>query len=188
MSTPKLTTISFVILGLIGLRGPSTPYDLERATSRSIGYFWPFPRAQLYSEPKRLVESGLLDVSIEEGGRRRQTFSLTDLGRRFLDEWLSESESEPMQIRDVAELKLFFSELSSPENVRSLAEEQIKQHSERLEIYRKMLHRYVGTEELKNRLIPLELGIRIEEAVTKFWSELKDDPSWAGEHWTISHS
>lgn len=71
MSTPKLTPTSYVVLGMVSMRGPSTSYDLKRAVNRSVGYFWPFPHAQLYSEPKRLVDLGLLEVHQEEAGRRR---------------------------------------------------------------------------------------------------------------------
>lgn len=171
MSRPRLTTISFVVLGLIALRGPSTSYDLERATSRSIGYFWPFPRAQLYSEPKKLEEGGLLQVSIEDDGRRRKIYSLTDDGRSAFKEWIEDPSSEPMQIRDIAELKLFFAELSTPEAMKKMAEDQIRQHSERLDIYRSMMEKYVDIDAVKARLVPLELGIEIEETVISFWKD-----------------
>ena len=54
MSTGRLSITSYVVLGMIGLRGPSTPYDLKRGIGHSVGYFWPFPHAQLYAEPERL--------------------------------------------------------------------------------------------------------------------------------------
>lgn len=62
MSRDRLTVTSFLVLGLIALRGPSTSYDLKRASGHSIGYFWPFPHAQLYSEPRKLADAGLLTV------------------------------------------------------------------------------------------------------------------------------
>lgn len=172
MSTPRLTTTSFVVLGLIGLRGPSTSYDLERAVSRSVGYFWPFPRAQLYSEPRRLAEAGLLAVATEQGGRRRQTFSMTEAGTTALQAWLSEPDSEPMQIRDVAELKLFFGELAKPEQIRTLAEEQVRQHRDRIEIYEGIEAKYRRVEGVGQRMVPLQLGLRMERAALQFWSEL----------------
>jgi hypothetical protein len=43
---------------MIGLRGPSTPYDLKRGIGHSAGCFWPFPHAQLYAEPERLERMG----------------------------------------------------------------------------------------------------------------------------------
>lgn len=180
MSTPGLTTTSYVVLGLIGLRGPSTSYDLKRAVRRSVGFFWPFPHAQLYSEPRRLAEAGLLDVSTEDTGRRRQTFSLTEAGRRALRTWLAEPLTEPMQVRDVAELKLFFGELALESDMLALAREQVRQHTERIRVYEDMDQRFGRLESLASRLVPLRLGLRMEHAALDFWTELADEISSSG--------
>ncbi|MGC5628165.1 PadR family transcriptional regulator [Georgenia sp. Z1344] len=177
MSKVRLSTTSYVVLGLIGLRGPSTSYDLKRAVGRSVGYFWPFPHAQLYSEPRRLAEAGLLEVEAESDGRRRQTFSLTTAGRVELTRWLAEPVTDPMQIRDVAELKLFLGELATDEDLLSLAEEQVRQHTERLGVYDDMAARYEGDPRLEPRLRSLRLGQRIEHAALEFWTDLADEVS-----------
>ena len=80
----RLSPVSYTVLGLIGLRGPSTPYELKSAAARSIAYFWPFPHSQLYSEPIRLAAAGLLKEVREIGGRNRKVYSLTDEGRLAL--------------------------------------------------------------------------------------------------------
>jgi len=64
----RLSPVSYVVLGIIGLRGPSTPYQLKQAIERSVRYFWPFPHSQLYGEPERLSREGLLDQEVEGGG------------------------------------------------------------------------------------------------------------------------
>lgn len=61
----RLGPTSYLVLGMIGLRGPSTSYDLKRAVSRTVSYFWPFPHSQLYGEPERLTEAGLLACKSE---------------------------------------------------------------------------------------------------------------------------
>ena len=175
MSMLRLSTTSYVVLGLIGLRGPSTSYDLKRAIGRSVGYFWPFPHAQLYSEPRRLAEGGLLEVATEESGRRRQTFSLTPLGEKQLKEWLAEPTTDPMQIRDVAELKLFLAELSTPEDTLALAREQVAQHAERIAIYDDIMERYSELDPVAARLVPVRLGLKIENAAHEFWQELVEE-------------
>ncbi|MGO1972057.1 MAG: PadR family transcriptional regulator [Propionibacteriaceae bacterium] len=174
MSRERLTVTSFVVLGLIALRGPSTSYDLKRASGHSIGYFWPFPHAQLYSEPRKLAESGLLTVEEETNGRRRQTFSITEAGREALAEWLDQPIVEPMQIRDVAELKLFFSELMDADTERRLAADQIRQHTARLAEYRAMQERFGDRADVAARMIPLELGIAMTEAALAFWVDLAE--------------
>lgn len=175
MSTDRLSITSYVVLGLIAMRGPSTSYDLKRAINHSVGFFWPFPHAQLYSEPKRLSQAGLLDVSAETTGRRRQTFSITDKGMKALRQWLAEPTAEQMQIRDIAELKLFFAELATEEDVLALAREQELQHRHRIEVYESMQSRFLGRDDLAVRMVPLRLGLAMEHAALQFWSDLTEE-------------
>lgn len=175
MSTDRLSITSYVVLGLIAMRGPSTSYDLKRAINHSVGFFWPFPHAQLYSEPKRLSQAGLLDVSAETTGRRRQTFSITDKGMKALRQWLAEPTAEQMQIRDIAELKLFFAELATDEDVLALAREQELQHRHRIEVYESMQSRFADRDDLAARMVPLRLGLAMEHAALQFWSDLTEE-------------
>jgi PadR family transcriptional regulator AphA len=172
VSTGRLSTTSYVVLGMIGLRGPSTPYDLKRGIGHSVGYFWPFPHAQLYAEPERLEQMGLLVLQSEETGRRRKVYSLTDAGRRALREWLASPTNEHFQMRDIAELKLFFSELGHPGNVARLASEQVRQHEERIAVYEQMQDRFGDMPAVAKRMVTLRLGLEMEHAALRFWRAL----------------
>ena len=171
----RLSPTSYVVLGTIALRGPSTSYDLKRAVGRSIGYFWHFPHAQLYSEPQRLVELGLLDAETEAEGRRRRTFRLTDAGREELRAWLAEPTPEHFQMRDIAELKLFFNEVGDPGDVARLAREQVAAHRDRIAVYEDMQARYADLDAVAKRMITLRLGLEMEHAALRFWSALLDE-------------
>src|ERR1700741_2771493 len=109
MSSPQLTPVSYVVLGMVA-EGATTSYDMKQKASRSVGYFWNFPHSQLYAEPGPLVERGLPDEEREAEGRRRRVYTLTAAGREALDDWLREPTSEQPQIRDAGLLKLFFGE------------------------------------------------------------------------------
>jgi PadR family transcriptional regulator, regulatory protein AphA len=170
----RLSPTSYVVLGTIALRGPSTSYDLKRAVGRSIGYFWHFPHAQLYSEPMRLAELGLLDAETETEGRRRRTFRLTEAGRKELRTWLAEPTPEHFQMRDIAELKLFFNEVGEPGDVARLAREQVAVHRERIAVYEDMQRRYDEVDAVARRMITLRLGLEMEHAALRFWSSLLD--------------
>jgi DNA-binding PadR family transcriptional regulator len=159
---------------MIGLRGPSTPYDLKRGIGHSVGYFWPFPHAQLYAEPERLEQIGLLALQSEETGRRRKVYSLTGTGRDALREWLASPTNEHFQMRDVAELKLFFSELGDPGNVARLASEQVRQHEERIAVYEQMQDRFGEAPAVAKRMVTLRLGLEMEHAALRFWRALAD--------------
>jgi PadR family transcriptional regulator AphA len=179
MSGVRLSTTSYVVLGMIALRGPSTSYDLKRAMGRSVGYFWHFPHAMLYSEPQRLAEFGLLRLAAEDDGRRRKTFSITDDGHAVLRAWLAEPTNEHFEIRDIAELKLFFSEAGDPDNVVNLAREQIKQHERRIAIYEEMERRFGDRPGVASRMVSLQLGLEMEHAALRFWTALCEEADTA---------
>lgn len=162
---------------MVSMRGPSTSYDLKRAVNRSIGYFWPFPHAQLYSEPKRLVDLGLLEVHQEDGGRRRQLYSATPAGLDALRSWLGEPTAEQMQVRDVAELKLFFAEFAKPEDVLELAGEQVAQHRARIADYEAIQEHFRDRTDVAARMVPLGLGLAMERAALDFWEQLERERS-----------
>jgi DNA-binding PadR family transcriptional regulator len=174
VSTGRLSITSYVVLGMIGLRGPSTPYDLKRGIGRSVGYFWPFPHAQLYAEPERLERMNLLAVESEDGGRRRKVYTLTGKGRHVLREWLASPTNVHFQMRDVAELKLFFSELGDPADVARLARQQIEQHERRIAEYERMQDRFGEIPAVAKRMVTLRLGLEMEHAALRFWRSLGD--------------
>jgi PadR family transcriptional regulator AphA len=164
----RLTTTSFVVLGMIALHGHCTPYDLKRAVAETVGLFWHFPHAQLYAEPDRLADLGLLARSVENRGRRRKTYSLTGPGHDALREWLAAPTQAHFQLRDVAELKLFFHEIGEPDHVAALAAEQIAQHRSRIGLYDELLRRSADPAPT------LELGLELEHAALRFWTALGD--------------
>lgn len=170
----RLSPTSYVVLGLIALRGSSTPYELKRAVGRSVGYFWPFPHSQLYSEPSRLVKAGLLAVEQEDDGRRRKTYSVTTRGREVIRAWLREPVTEAFQLRDIAELKLFFAELGDDADIVELAREQVRLHEERLGELDAIQTRFRGTKDevVTRRLVPLRLGRELERTALGFWRGL----------------
>jgi DNA-binding PadR family transcriptional regulator len=176
-SDVRLGPVSYVVLGTIALRGRSTPYDLKRFVQLSIGHFWPFPHTQLYAEPQRLAEAGLLDETREESGRRRRHYAITAAGRERLEGWLAESVASPTEIRDLGLLKLFFSELADDDDMITLAVEQAAAHRANIAIYDAISARYAGRADLAHRLLSLELGIRLAEAAASFWDDVQSAAS-----------
>src|ERR1700693_3018827 len=130
-STPaaaQLTPTSYLLLGLIAREGPSTPYDLKRHVTATIGHFWSFPHALLYKEPARLADLGLLTEEREDDGRRRRIFTITERGRAVISEWLATPAQEPTELRDAGVLQLFFADLGSADHRHALAVAQLAIH------------------------------------------------------------
>ncbi|WP_156869887.1 PadR family transcriptional regulator [Sporichthya polymorpha] len=172
----RLGPSAYLVLGFIAELGPSTPYDLKRAVARSIAYFWSFPHSQLYVEPERLAKLGLLSEEQEEHGRRRRLFSITDAGREALREWLESPSATQTETRDLGLLKLYFADLTSPERVKEMAEEQIALHQERLREYDAIAADMARFETLYLHQIPIRMGYLFEEAFITFWTSILENP------------
>jgi DNA-binding PadR family transcriptional regulator len=162
----RLTSTSYIVLGLLELAGESTPYALKQLVARSVGYFWTLQHAQLYTEPERLARAGYVTEKREETGRRRKLYSLTDKGRRALDDWRTEPTSELAELREPALLRLFFG--ADPKR---LAAVQIPANRARLAEY-EAIRDSMPEDVPPGPRQALEMGIRFERAALAFWEEL----------------
>jgi PadR family transcriptional regulator AphA len=150
---------------------PATSYELKQRVGMTIGNFWAFAHSQLYDEPARLADDGLVTAAVEEGGRRKRTYSITEAGRAALAGWLADDSREQTEVRDIGLLKLFFSSTSGPEDLRALAVHRYESHKARADNYlaqREQIVDYADRWQVKT----LELGIRFERTVEEFWAEL----------------
>jgi PadR family transcriptional regulator, regulatory protein AphA len=168
--------MSYALLGMVALRGPSTPYQLERAVRRSIGHFWQVPRSHFYSAPERLAEQGLLAEQREETGRRRRIYTITERGRLAVEEWLNEPTSTPMEVRDEGALKLFLGELASPEAVAALAHAQEEAHRRKVNELVAIASQAVDGDDRTTRMAPLGLGLRVMQAGADYWRDIASQP------------
>ncbi len=92
----KLTTTSYAVLGLLGIRSWTT-YELTQQMQRSLARFWPRAVSKLYEEPRKLTEHGLATGSEEWVGQRaRSRYTITANGRRELAKWLAEAPADPV--------------------------------------------------------------------------------------------
>jgi len=170
----------------VAWREPVTPYELKGLVAQSVGHFWSFPHTQLYTEPARLAEAGLLREEREESGRRRRRFSITEPGREALGEWLRAPSTQPAELRDLGLLQLFFSGLVRTDEVAALASAQEHVHRERLAVYEQTEERVAaaraerdaarapGESELARRCrsATLRMGLIYERASVAFWEEV----------------
>jgi DNA-binding PadR family transcriptional regulator len=162
----RLTPTSYIVLGLVAWAGEATPYDLKRLVATSVGDFWSLQHAQLYTEPERLAEAGLLSERREESGRRRRRYKITKAGRDALDEWLANPTAEWTELRDPGLLQLFFG--ADPAR---LAAVQLETHRAKLAQYEEQ-HRSPLLEELRGPRLALEAGIAHEREWIRFWERL----------------
>ncbi|KNX37337.1 PadR family transcriptional regulator [Luteipulveratus halotolerans] len=165
--TARLTTASYLVLGLVDLLGEASPYALKQAAADYVAPFWSLPHTQIYVQADKLVEAGLLAQEQESGGRRRRLLTITDDGKKALSEWLADPAVIPVEARDLGLLKLFFGS-----DVRDIGPAQISHHTERLQGYEQMKAESAGMP--RGPAATLAFGIRYEQALVAFWSTLLD--------------
>ena len=173
MQPRKLTNTSYIVLGLLELFGDATPYELKARVAGSVGDFWSVQHAQLYSEPERLAQDGLVSEEREETGRRRKRYAITADGREALATWRANPSSAFTELRDPGLLQLFFG--ADP---RALAEKQLEIHDVKLADYVRQ------RDELPPNLprgmrLALDAGIGHEQEWVRFWGRVLDLDSGA---------
>jgi PadR family transcriptional regulator AphA len=163
MSSVRLSTTSYVVLGLVEMCQPATPYDIKRAAEVSTANFWTVAHTQLYSECSRLTGEGLLNGQQEQTGRRRKVYRLTHAGQAALDAWRAEPVGEDFELRDPGMLKLFFGADPKP-----LAAAQLAIHQTQLATYRE----WAKKEMPDGMRLALECGMGHEREYVRYWKKL----------------
>jgi DNA-binding PadR family transcriptional regulator len=116
MSSRPLTTTSFAILGLLAIQ-PWSTYELAQLMRRSLHFIWPRAESNLYAEPKRLVDAGLVAAEVGwNGDRKRTMYSITPEGRAALRDWLAD-EPPSQRLESEAALRVLYGNLGSKEDL-----------------------------------------------------------------------
>lgn len=172
----ELPISSYVILGLLATCGPQTPYEMKKRADRSVGYFWDFPRAQLYVDPQRLVQLGLLAEQREAEGRRRRTFSITEGGIEVLRRWLHEPATREVELRDTGLLKLYFGALLDQDDVVALARREADLHRRRLAAYEAIQAKVAGDPTQVFGHATVRMGLNYERISIAYWDDIAAHP------------
>jgi PadR family transcriptional regulator, regulatory protein AphA len=177
VSSPKLTTNQNLILATIAWRGPVTPYGLKDYFSRVVRVIVEVPHTLLYTEPPKLAELGLLHEELEEGGRRRKTYSVTEAGYEQIRAWLREPVVREPSTEDEAMLKLLYAGFTAPEHVAGLARQQVEYYERRIAFLEEVLptsdhdadrRRYIRT--------GARLALEQSKVMRDFWLDVERDP------------
>ncbi len=113
MSQPSRTP--YTILGCLTIE-PMSGYDVKQYLEQTVSHFWSESYGQIYPALRRLEEEGLVEGRTERGekGQNKRVYSITEAGRRELEDWLRQPAS-PVQARYEHSLKLFFGHNVGPD-------------------------------------------------------------------------
>src|SRR2546427_4676030 len=124
----ELSNTSYVILGLL-FQKPGSGYDVKQIADHSTRHFWAISFGQIYPELKRLTEAGLVEVEESPtGSRQRNLYRITAAGLEALSIWVADATRSPFELRDEMLLKLFFSDVVTPEEQRALLDAVVARH------------------------------------------------------------
>src|SRR5438477_9281306 len=99
-----------VILGILGVAGKHSGYEIKQLVDHSARFFWAASYGQIYPELRRLEAAGLVKAKDDPtGGRARVRWTITAAGRRALHAWMTaEDDGGTFEMRDEGMLRLFF--------------------------------------------------------------------------------
>jgi DNA-binding PadR family transcriptional regulator len=140
-----------------------------------------FPHSQIYAETERLARLGLLAEEREQTGRRRRSYRITAEGRAALAAWLAEPTDEPMQVRSLGLLKLFFAQHATPEDVAELARAQAELHRRTVEITAAIIERLQARGDRPGQLAVAELMGDAYRVMGEHWERVAETAAgWDG--------
>ncbi len=175
-TTPRLTTTTYGVLGLLAVR-PHSTYELAKVMDQSVGRVWPRAQSKLFEEPKKLVAHGYAKAREEKVGKRPRTvYSITPAGRRALAKWLAEPGDGPA-IEFEGLVKLLFAEYGTRDDaiasIRRAREWAVEMNTSSVEAGRRFAERGGRFEE--RRATTLLLGAFL----TDFYALVAQWADWA---------
>lgn len=112
----------YLILGLL-TEQPLTGYLIRKITLMRFRFFWSESFGQIYPQLKSLSAAGLIQAEkTATEGRKQTSYSLTAEGKRVLEEWLADTQSQD-QLRMESMLKIYMSAVSGSASCRGNIEE-----------------------------------------------------------------
>ena len=169
--TPRRTTTTYALLGLLGVRSWTT-YELAKQIQRSLNWFWPRAERKLYDEPKRLVARRAGHG--HQGGHGQapaDRYGITDAGREELRRWLDEPPAPPT-IEFEGLVKIFFAEAGSLDQLNATLDAIAAEATARLEALAVMADSGVESPSFPERLhigaLPMRLSLEHEATVLRW--------------------
>ena len=125
----------YAILGALSIQ-PMSGYEMKKMMAGSTNYFWTESNGQLYPTLSKLAKAKLVTVEKQMAGAKlRKVYSLTLIGKKKLQQWLTE-EVEYYPQRNELLLKIFYGQ-----NVKSkISINHLKKYHEKCEAALKIYH------------------------------------------------
>lgn len=165
-----------VILGLLSHES-LTGYEIKHRVNTSLQMFWGASFGSIYPTLNSLEQDGFVtSENTSVNGRERISYTITDLGRNYLREWLL-IPVEKDEIRYETLLKLFFgNENGAAGTIKHIEafEQKIYKQLEILKVSEAVLEQIKNTEkEHLYYLLTVKFGVQTYESYLKWCKEAK---------------
>jgi len=163
----------YAILGIL-LEGPSTGYDIKSLMGRSTVYFWRESDSTIYPMLKVLAkEEKVLSQVVYVGKKKKEIFSITELGRLEFRAWFKSPTSEETP-RNEFLLKFFFT-VDGGEMARLFQEklEKVEKVHKEFKQIEERLENMADSSRKKIRLKALRYGLSLLESEIKWLNDEK---------------
>lgn len=122
-------TLRYVILGLLSHK-ERTGYDIKKCFQQEVGDFWSSRHSQIYPEMLKMEEQGLLASRKAITGQKleKKYYSLTDAGKKELEEWLQAPLGSIVPTRDDFTIKLYLIDDAADPRIPILFQQEISRH------------------------------------------------------------
>lgn len=169
--------MDYVILGLLS-HEPLTGYEIKKRIDKTLKFFWNASFGSIYPTLSQLEkESKVTKFEKTECGRDKIIYSITELGRGALKEWL-QLPAEKNELRYETLLKLFFGDNASIEisiDHINAFEEKVSAELPYLKGAVKQLEMIQNTEPAhKYYLLTAKFGVKTYEAYLEWCEETKN--------------
>lgn len=124
-------SLKYGILGLLAeqaLHG----YEVKHRFEELLGGTWEVNIGQVYTTLQRLERDDLIDTMGDRGDRGKLAYTLTEHGQTALDEWLTQPDDEPQQLREEIYLKLLLTTRLGNGNLPGLLARQRRAYLQKL--------------------------------------------------------
>ena len=168
--------IDYMILGLLS-HEPLTGYEIKKRIDKSLNFFWSASYGSIYPTLTLLEKDHKVTrFEKKENGRNKIIYTITDLGRKALTDWLH-LPVEKDELRYETLLKLFFGDNADAEqsliHINSF-EEKIKSALSYLYVAVKRLEKVKDTEPAHlYYLLTAKFGVKTYEAYLDWCDETK---------------
>jgi len=138
-------SLKYALLGLLA-ESPKYGYELKRRFEGALGNVWSVSYGQLYPTLRRLSELGWVTKKTEPGKKaaEKNIYSMTEKGRKKLDEWLLKPVRSTYRVKDEFTLRFLFFSKIAPADVLEYLREYQKKTAQQRESFRKTLQSIQG--------------------------------------------